>query len=99
MSDLLADTDAYNVWNDMGSSSIGATLRRYYDSGYKTRYTDFTNNWSKEQIKRVVGTYTDDYWVWPVKWPLLEDVDVSDNQSNAVRDAFTDFLWAKIQNE
>ena len=34
-----------------------------------------------------------------VEWPLLEGVEVSDNQSDAIAQAFTDYIWERIQNE
>ncbi|MHB9095188.1 MAG: RHS repeat-associated core domain-containing protein [Eubacteriales bacterium] len=97
--DLLADVDAFNVYNDLGSSSISSTLRNYYSSGYKSRYTDFTGGMDKENIRSIVGDYTEEYWIWPKKWPLLKNVNVTDSQSRAIRDAFTDFIWKKVQSE
>ncbi len=98
MNDLLADTDAFNIYNKLGSSSLVNAFKTYYSGGNSTRYADFTGNRNKEAIRSLAGTYTDDWLVWPVtKWPLLNGVDVSDNQSKAVRDAFTDFIWNKVQ--
>jgi RHS repeat-associated protein len=100
MNDLLADTDAFNIYNKLGSSSLVNAFKTYYSGGNSTRYKDFTGNRDKEAIRSLAGTYTNDWLVWPVtKWPLLNGVDVSDNQSKAVRDAFTDFIWNKVQGE
>ena len=34
-----------------------------------------------------------------VEWPLLNDVDVSSNQADAIANAFADFIWGLVTNE
>lgn len=102
MADLLADVDAININGFLGSSSVGDALSSYYSSGYKTRYTDFVESIAgkvnKGSFKGWVDDYTNDYY-YTKKWPLLEGVTVTNNQSWGVRDAFTDYIWDKVQAE
>ena len=100
MSNVLADTDAFNINNKLGTSLLADVFRTYYISGTNTRYKDFAqvlmySSGNKEVMRNTAGIYTDDWFLKPniLKWPLLKNVDVSDNQSIAVRDAFTDFIW------
>ncbi len=82
MGDLLADTDAYNIYNQLETSTFCGALRNYYSSGYRTRYTDFTNGMNKRMISRTVNRYTEDYFLYPVqKWPLLGESNVTKTQS------------------
>ena len=102
MSDLLADVDAVNIRELLGSASIGDVFRSYYGSGYKTRYTDFVGSVAskvdKKSFRGWVDDYTNDYY-YVKKWPLLEGINVTNNQSWGIRDAFTDYIWGKVQTE
>ena len=71
--DILADVDAYNIYNLTRTtylSSIGAVLIDYYYlGGYSTRFTDFTNNMSRDEIFNLSkNTMTNVIVEW--KWPL-----------------------------
>lgn len=101
MMDLLADTDAYNVYQLLNSSSSNfvSAFTDYYDDYVGTRYTRFTNGWSKQTIYDCVRNYTTNtFFLWQ-DWPLLEGYDITDTQADAIASAFTDFIWEKIQNE
>lgn len=108
MADLLADTDAYNLYHSLDASSLTNTFSIYYNSGVSTRYTDFTNKMDRDGIfeltkemmtNPVIGT------VWPLKkvdsngYKTSEDLPVSDNQMNAICNAFTDYIWDKVNAE
>ena len=101
MSDLLADVDAYNIYNDMNSScsNFVTAFEYYYVSNYTTRFTDFTNNWQKTQIYNCVRKYTTNTFVFFVDWPLLNGYEISDVQADAIAAAFTDYIWGLIQDE
>ena len=101
MMDLLADTDAYNVYQLLNSSSSNfiSAFTTYYDDYVGTRYTRFTNGWSKQTIYNCVRKYTTNTFSLGIDWPLLEGYDISDTQANAIASAFTDFIWEEIQNE
>lgn len=99
--DLLADTDAYNVFqllNNSYSNFIDAFLV-YYDKYVGTRYTRFTNGWDKGEIYNCVRNYTTNIYFLFVDWPLLNGYSITDTQANAIASAFTDYIWGKIQNE
>ena len=99
--DLLADTDAYNVHQLINSSSSNfiSAFTTYYDDYVGTRYTRFTNGWSKQTIYDCVRNYTTNTFFLGVDWPLLEGYNITDTQADAIASAFTDFIWEKIQNE
>ena len=101
MMDLLADTDAYNIYRLLNSSSSNfiSAFTTYYDDYVGTRYTQFTNEWSKQTIYDCVRNYTTNtFFLWK-DWPLLAGYDISNTQANAIASAFTDFIWEKIQDE
>ena len=101
MMDLLADTDAYNIHQLLNSSSSNfiSAFTTYYDDYVGTRYTRFTNGWSKQTIYDCVRNYTTNtFFLWK-DWPLLEGYNITNTQANAIASAFTDFIWEKIQNE
>ncbi len=101
--DLLDDVDAVNINSLLGSStSLGSALRDYYSSGVNTRYSDFVKNVAgssdKLNFQVWVNYYTEgDYY--GIGWPLLDGKYFSENQAYATRDAFTDYIWEKVQNE
>ena len=113
--DILADVDAYNIYNLTRTtylSSIGAALIDYYYlGGYSTRFTDFTNNMSRDEIFNLSkNTMTNVIVEW--KWPLGkvvkngqsysgtdEILSVTDTQMNAICAAYADYIWAKAQAE
>ena len=101
MMDLLADTDAYNIYQLLNSSASNmiTAFTTYYSNYSDERYTRFTNGWTKQQIYNCVRNYTTNtFFLWE-DWPLLEGYDITNNQANAIAWAFTDFIWEKIQNE
>ena len=112
MDDMLADVDAVNIKKLLGSSSsIGDVFRDYYKFGYKTRYSSFVRNIvgknaSKKQLSGWVDDYTNDKF-FVFKWPLYQEssdgsrpeITVTENQGHAVRDAFTNFIWNKVESE
>lgn len=101
MSDLLADVDAYNIYNLLCSNetNLSSVFNYYYSTGYNTRFTDFTNSWTKPQIYNCVRRYTTNIFFMFVDWPLLEGYTISTTQSDAIATAFTDYIWELIQNE
>ena len=96
-----------------GSVSLGTVMNHYYNgsylpysqyscTGYAKRYTTFTYNNTKDTFKNAVGGYTNNtviLYVAPVQWPLFNGYTVKTNQSNAARDAFTDFIWNRRLGE
>lgn len=113
--DILADTDAFNIYypTQFGiTDSIGALLIDYYYlGGYLTRFSDFTFQRTRDEIYNssrgmmtnvVVGT------VWPIEKVIKEEgeykntgetLTVTDTQMNAICAAFADYIWGKIESE
>ena len=101
MSDLLADVDAYNLYNGINNarSNFIGVFNDYYSSQYSMRFTDFTNSWSKQRIYDCVRCYTTNTFFFGVDWPLLEGYEITPTQSDAIAQAFTDYIWGLIQDE
>ena len=111
MPDLLADVDAYNLYNSVNVSSLATTFNNYYiNGGTNTRFTSFTNEWTKTEIfnltkEMMTNSVVNSSAVWPLKkvnangQSTSEGLSLSNNQMNAICNAFTDYLWSKIQLE
>lgn len=114
MPDMYADTDSYNIFvllKTNRSNSLGEAFESYYSSGYKRRYSSFTNNWSDFTIQNLVETYTNTtYWVdvdllrWPLFTRYTKDgtpikYTFSEEQSQASADAFVNYLIEHINQE
>ena len=113
--DILADVDAYNISSSTQSTylySIGAALIDYYHiGGYATRFTDFTNNMSRDEIFNLSKDIMTDSLVdlvWKINKVTKneggyietnETLDVTDTQMNAICAAYADYIWAKVQSE
>ncbi len=106
ISNLFADTDAVNISKQLSLSSLGSAFRSYYSDGeYKIRMIHFVQGITgdttinKETLNSLVGTYTSKYWAMGIEWPLLRGANVSLNESIAIRDAFTDYIWDMVEME
>ena len=101
MSDLLADVDAYNLYNGINSdrSNFIRAFNEYYSSQYSMRFTNFTNSWSKQRIYDCVRCYTTNTFFLGIDWPLLKGYKITSTQSDAIAQAFTDYIWGLIQDE
>lgn len=111
MPDLLADVDAYNLYNSVNVSSLATTFNNYYiNGGTNTRFTSFTNEWTKTEIfnltkEMMTNSVVNSSAVWPLKkvnasdQSTSEGLSLSNNQMNAICNAFTDYLWNRIQLE
>ena len=111
----MADVDAYNISSSTQSTylySIGAALIDYYHiGGYATRFTDFTNNMSRDEIFNLSKDIMTDSLVdlvWKINKVTKneggyietnETLDVTDTQMNAICAAYADYIWAKVQSE
>ena len=113
--DLLADVDAFNIYNLKQTTylySIGAALIDYYHlGGYSTRFSDFTNNMSRDEIFNLSKDIMTDSLI-DVVWKMNkvtknedgyketnEPLDVTDIQMNAICAAYADYIWAKVEAE
>ncbi len=96
MADLYADTDAYNIYNMLKTktyTSFSSCFTSYYSTAYSNRFLLFTNDWSKEEISECVDHYLSYALV-------LYDYEWLDTEERlGIGDAFTNFLWQKIEIE
>ena len=105
MEDLLGDTDACNIYNNLKkrSKSIKETMLHYYEVGYKNRFTSFIEGRNIDSFRNRVHKYTKDKYMLVIRWPLFDEyipnLSVTDIQSEAARDAFTDFIWDLVDTE
>lgn len=110
MPDLLADVDAYNLFNSVNVNSLKETFNAYYGSTVSTRYTDFTNGWTYQSIfdltkNMMTNSVVNSSQVWPLKKvdnqgvKTSEGLSLTDNQMNAICYAFADYLWERIAME
>lgn len=103
MSDLLADVDAYNLYSNLcsngSSSNFISIFDDYYQSLCMTRFTDFSGSRTRQEMYDCVRLYTTNtFFLW-VDWPLLNGYSITSSQSDAIAQAFTDYIWGLIQNE
>ncbi len=77
-------------------------MLHYYEVGYKNRYTSFIDGRSKESFSKLVHNYTKDKYMG-IRHLLfkkyLGEVEVTEVQSKAARDAFTDYIWNLVDTE
>ncbi|MGM9611186.1 MAG: hypothetical protein ACI3ZE_06100, partial [Candidatus Woodwardiibium sp.] len=50
---------------------------------------------SKTALKEIITVYCNDHSPYIVKWPILNDFSIYDDQQNAFADAFTNYLWVQ----
>lgn len=113
--DILADTDAFNMYISTQLTicdSIGAVfIDYYYLGGYLTRFSDFTLHRTYEEIynesKGTIDNIAVDA-VWPLEKVIKngdqytkteEKLTVTETQMNAICAAYADYIWAKVQAE
>ena len=100
MEDLFADIDAVNIHRSIYCPDLTQFFLTYYSLGYTTRFSEFIGTRYKQQIYYMVRPYTtEDSGVPSIDWPLLEGCTITTIQSDAIAQAFTDFLWEEMQNE
>ncbi len=78
-------------------------MLHYYEVGYKNRFTSFMDGRSKDSFSKLVHNYTKDKYMRVKRWPLFKkyipNLSVTDIQSEAARDAFTDYIWDLVETE
>jgi hypothetical protein len=77
-------------------------MLHYYEVGYKNRFTSFMDGRSKDSFSKLVHNYTKDKYMGIrhlfFKKDLV-DLKVTDIQSEAARDSFTDYIWDLVDTE
>lgn len=86
---LLADIDAWNIYNRLTTMSLPNAFRDYYlGEDVNRRYAEFTCYRDQEQIRQLSGRYTSKWFIWPIKkWPNFSKANVTRTQALAVSDA------------
>ena len=90
--DLYADTDGYNIYKLDNCKSLKEAFKVYYDTGYETRFLQFTNSWSENQIYNLIYKYTRLKYLNVIKWPLFRGHTYSKKESKAARDSFAEYV-------
>ena len=88
-------------YNNIDIPGTGWTSRANF------RFSQFFGSDTKSQFSNTVADYTKQNWMLGIEWPLYESeaskrnitLNLTSNQSNAARDAFTDFMWFQLQKE
>ena len=102
--DLLADVDAYNLYNMEGTDSLAERFLVYYYGGkYLNRFTDFIGEQNYADIynrsERMI-TMVPLEWFWPIKnVDTGEDLILTDIQIEAICDAYTTYIIDQTINE
>lgn len=100
MNDVFADVDAENLFDILERGThIEETFFEYFEEGYEKRFTTFTKGCGRTEIWEITNIYAEYKYLNLVKWPLLKAVSISEEQSYAATDAYTDFLMEMIENE
>lgn len=97
--DLYADTDGYNIYILNKCKSLEVPFKKYYNTGYKARFLQFTNSWSENRIYDLVYKYTRLKYFNLVKWPLFKDHTYSKKESKAARDFFAEYVIDRRKKE
>ncbi len=104
MPDLYADTDAYNISNDIQSSLYNAMRTYYFSGGTDTRYTDFTNEYSYQTLYEIthymISTSNDINAVTKIlDVDNNTEITLTETQHNAIAKAYTDLIWSRVLEE
>ena len=71
------------------------------------RFSQFIGTDTKEQFADTASQYTSQYWMLNIQWPIYESeaaarnitINLTKNQSEAAKDAFTDYIWMLYETE
>ena len=107
--DLLADVDAYNLYNIEGTDSPAERFLDYYYGGqYLKRFTSFIGEQNYADIynrsERMI-TMVPLEWFWPIKKvdaegnDTDEDLILTETQIEAICDAYTTYIIDQTINE
>ena len=100
--DLLSDVDAYNIAQSIKKSqSISKAFSEYYQSGYSTRFTNFSNGLSQARMRSLSLQYTQLKYLGIIKWPLYSETPTYIPKAIAEGTAhgFADYIWSQVQLE
>ena len=78
-----------------------------WSSKSNLRFSQFIGTDTKEQFADTASQYTSQYWMLNIQWPIYESeaaarnitINLTKNQSEAAKDAFTDYIWMLYETE
>jgi len=99
--DILADVDAYNIFVLLSNttSDLVHVWDYYYTYEYNHRFTLFADTMFQNDMLTIVRQYTTNYFMFSQEWPLLSGHTISDTQSDAIAQAFVDFINSHVELE
>ncbi len=107
LEDMYADVDAYNVYVLSESRTLAQAFSDYYETGYRKRFTRFTESRSQKEMEDRVEIFTKERFLGN-RFPLFEENDAkadgilhsyTKEQSAAARDSFVEYIMAQIEKE
>ena len=108
-SDIISDMDACNLYLLLSNSNIttGAVLKGIFQNYYNQntgnvanmRFSTWIGSKSKDELNETIAVYCNDSSPYILKWPILNNFTINDDQQDAFADAFTDYLWAQKELE
>ncbi len=107
LEDMYADVDAYNIYVLAEQGTLAQAFSDYYETGYQTRFTTFTEYRSQKEIEERVEIFTKETFLGN-RFPLFEENDAksdrilhtySKEQSAAARDGFVEYIMTQIERE
>ena len=101
--DIIADMDACNLYKILNENTIstGAQLKTIFWNYYTQtsgvvaakRFTEWTQGKNRSELYDRVIDYCNDYSGIPlIKWPILDQYSIYDDQQEAFADAYVDYL-------
>ena len=87
-----SDTDVYNICELERCNPLEKAFEIYFKNGYKTRFLQFTNDYSEKNVTNLVNTYTNQKYLGIVTWPLFGKHKYTKNESKAACDFFADYV-------
>ena len=108
--DILADVDACNLYTLLTDQTITtgaqfeAVLFNYYSGSAGNvaarRFTIWVDSYTEETLFEKFYAYCDDYsTILGIKWLMLKDYSINDDQQLAFSHAFADYFWAQKEKE
>ena len=63
------------------------------------RFSKWIGTRNKDSFFNYVIDYCDDYMLFNIKWPILEDCEISDMQQKAFAEEFTEYIFKWSETE
>ena len=103
--DMYTDVDAVNIYKIIREDyDVSGAFRRYFKNDYKKRFSIFLDSEDKEDFKKRVYVYTQQYYLFETDlfyWALFKKygLTIDDTFAQAARDAFVEYIYTRVQYE